>query len=285
MLRLAVAIQGPVALVAIPVAIAQVARLQSRFADVFRLPVTGDQASFRHLFDSYLPTNDPLALAGSVLGPSLSFAALLALTVSLATLLLSPGDDRTIGGALRSVMRRAPAIVVPALILCVGAGVWVGLQVLWVGALSDLTPITARGFDTFGRMFGLILLADLGVVVVFIAAIYLAVRWAVAYPALVVEGLGVRAALRRSSELTRGRRLKVALTLFVVAVVTGLVAGLTLSVAVGLTGAVLDVSSVAGLVVSSVPTIAVSVLLAPFVPLTLVLLYRDLSAAGPEPTV
>jgi hypothetical protein len=283
MLRLAVAIQGPVALVTIPVAIAQIARLQSRFADVFRVPVTGDQAGFRHLFESYLPTNDPLALAGSVLGPSLSFAALLALTVSLATLLLSPGDDRTIGGALGSVVRRAPAIVVPALVLGFGAAVWVGLQVLWVGALSDLSPSAPGALANFGRMFGLIILADLGVVVVFIAAIYFAVRWAVAYPALVVEGLGLRAALRRSSELTRGRRLKVALTLFVVAVVTSLVAGLTLSVAVALTGTVLDVSSVAGLLVSSVPAIAVSVLLAPFVPLTLVLIYRDLAATGLAP--
>jgi glycerophosphoryl diester phosphodiesterase family protein len=285
MLRLAVAIQGPVALVAIPLAIAQVARVQSRFADVFRVPIAGDQASFRKLFESYLPTNDPLALAGSVLGPTLSFAALLVLTVSLATLLLSPEEDRSIGGALRSVVRHAPAIAVPALVLCFGACVWVGLQVLWVEALSNLSPLAAGGFDSFGRMFSLIILADLGAAAVIIAAIYLAVRWAVAYPALVVERIGLRAALRRSSELTRGRRLKVALTLFVVAVVTSLVAGLTLSVAVALTGMVLDISSAPGLAVSSVPTIAASVLLAPFVPLTLVLLYRDLSAAGPEPTV
>lgn len=283
MLRLAVAIQGPVALVTIPVSIAQVARLQSRFADVFRVPIAGDQASFRQLIESYLPSNDALALAGTILAPSLSFAALLALTVSLATLLLSPGDDRTVGGGLRSVVRRAPAIVMPALVLGIGAGVLVGLQVLWARALSDLGPVTAARFDNFGRMFSLILLADVGVAVVLIAGIYLAVRWAVAFPALVIEGIGLRAAMRRSSELTRGRRLKVALTLFVVAVVTGMAAAFTLYLAVGLTGTVLDVSSAGGLAVRSIPVIAESVLLAPFVPLTLVLIYRDLAAARPAP--
>ena len=123
-------------------------------------------------------------------------------------------------------------------------------------ALGDLSPPGTRELSRFGQIFGLILLADLAVVVVFIVAIYLAVRWAVAYPAMVVEGIDLRAALRRSSELTHGRRLKVALTLFVVAILTGIVTAFALYGAAGVTGSVLDISSAAGLVVSSVPVIA-----------------------------
>ena len=266
---------------AVPFAIVQLGRLQGRLETVFHVPIGSDAASFRQLFD-YLPTNDALALAGVVVGPTLSFAALLALTVALTTLVLSEGDGRTIGGALRSVVNRAPAIVGPALVLAVGACILVGIEVLWVQALGDLSPPGTRELSRFGQIFGLILLADLGVLVGSVAGIYLAVRWAVAYPALVVEGMGLRAALRRSSELTRGRRLKVALTLLVVSILTSMVTVFAMYGAAGVTGSVLDISSAAGLVVSSVPVIAVSVLLAPFVPLTLVLLYRDLTG-GPAP--
>jgi hypothetical protein len=280
-LRLAVILQGPVALVSVPFAIAETARLQDQFGRGLSVPVVRDEAGLQKLFETYLPTSDALALAGSVLGPTLSFVALLALTVSLATLLLSPRDDRTLGGALRSIVRRAPAIAAPVLVLALGACIWVGLEVLWVGSLGDLSPFAPGGFAGFGRVFGLIILANLVGAVILAYAVYLAVRWAVAFPALVVEDIGLRAALRRSSGLTARRRLKVALTLFVVAVLTGLASTAAFYVAISLTGIFLDISAAPGLAVSSIMATAVIVLIAPFMPLALVLMYRDLSAVGP----
>jgi hypothetical protein len=280
-LQLAAIFQGPAALVSVPFAIAQTARLLDQFGGGISLPVVTDEAGFRQLFETYLPTNDALTLAGTVLGPTLSFVALLALTVSLATLLLSPRDDRTIGGALRSVARRAPAIAAPVLVLAFGACMWVGLEYLWVGALDDLSPFAPGGFGGFGRAFVLIILANLIGAVVLAYVVYLAVRWAVAFPALVVEDIGLRASLRRSSELTEQRRLKVALTLFVIAVMTGLASSAAFYVTTNLMGTFLDLSTAPGLAVSSLVTVVAIVLIAPFLPLALVLMYRDLSAAAP----
>src|SRR4029453_3968616 len=53
----------------------------------------------------------------------------------------------------------------------------------------------------------------LGLVLLIVPGILLAIRWAVAVPVVMLEGLGARAAMRRSQELVRGHRKDVFLVL------------------------------------------------------------------------
>jgi glycerophosphoryl diester phosphodiesterase family protein len=63
----------------------------------------------------------------------------------------------------------------------------------------------------------------LGLVLLIVPGILLAIRWAVATPVVMLEGLGARAAMRRSQELVRGHRKDVFRVLLNIWVRTGLV--------------------------------------------------------------
>jgi Membrane domain of glycerophosphoryl diester phosphodiesterase len=63
----------------------------------------------------------------------------------------------------------------------------------------------------------------LGLVLLIVPGILLAIRWAVAVPVVMLEGLGARAAMRRSQELVRGHRKDVFLVLVNIWVRTGVV--------------------------------------------------------------
>ena len=113
--------------------------------------------------------------------------------------------------------------------------------------------------------------------------VYFVIRWFVVIPAMLAEGLGVLAGLQRSTELTRGIRLRIlgalillALAIFVVEVVVIVAAVIawigTGSVAVGVaTGAVL--------------LLAVLVTLTPVYPALTVVVYRDRVPAGDTSSV
>lgn len=84
----------------------------------------------------------------------------------------------------------------------------------WGLAFHYLIPILLIGFATSA-------LIALGFVALIIPGIYLAVIWAVATPALLVEGLSIENAFRRSAELTKGHRWHV-LGFYLIAIVIGM---------------------------------------------------------------
>jgi Membrane domain of glycerophosphoryl diester phosphodiesterase/Uncharacterised protein family (UPF0259) len=77
------------------------------------------------------------------------------------------------------------------------------------GERVSLTDCLAAGRRRWGTMLGLMILSGLGVVVGLILlvapGVYLAIRWALAGPAVVVSGRGISDSMDRSASLTAGR--------------------------------------------------------------------------------
>ena len=175
-----------------------------------------------------------------------------------------------------AIARRWPAIAVPVVLVAAVAGGTVVAEAQWMGALGRVTSSGFDGIDAIDRFFGLVLLAEILVLVLAGVTVYWLIRWSLAFPALVIEGIGLRAALGRSSDLTRGHRVTVALTIFVVTIVTSLVLQIATFVSTAVVGAATPLDSAAGIALSSLGVLVASVVVAPFLPLTLVFIYRDL---------
>jgi Membrane domain of glycerophosphoryl diester phosphodiesterase len=176
--------------------------------------------------------------------------------------------------AIRAVTARLTSFLVP--------GVLLGLGVLILSLPFGITQpaFSGSGRTAEGARVGL-LLGALGIVVA-IVAVYFAIRWSLAIPAMLAERLGVRAGLRRSSELTRGIRLRIFGALLVVALCTFVVEVVGLVVAVVLwvsTGSV-AVGVAAGVVLF----LALLVSLTPFYPALTVVIYKDRVPAAEQPT-
>jgi hypothetical protein len=107
--------------------------------------------------------------------------------------------------------------------------------------------------------------------------LYFAIRWSLAIPAMLAEGIGVRAGLRRSSELTQGMRLR----LFGAALLVGVaflvleIIGLVIALIMGFAAESIAV----GVATGAVLLLALIVALAPLVPAITVVAYRDRAPA------
>jgi hypothetical protein len=179
----------------------------------------------------------------------------------------------------RTVLRRWVPLLIPVSIL----GIAVAIVDVWSYSLSAIQlrqPLLAVDRPDLGASLALSLLAP----VIAIGGLYLAVRWAVAVPALVHEGIDLRAALARSSALTARRRLHVGLCLIVVGLVWSILQWVFL-VPVFLV-ATLIVSAGGGplLAVPLALFVAGRIVLAPILPTLSAILYRDLATVGPRPT-
>ena len=64
----------------------------------------------------------------------------------------------------------------------------------------------ASGMVQLGASLGLFFLLGIAIVCLGILGLYLYLRWFVAIPLIVIDGFGVRAAIARSAQLTRGSR-------------------------------------------------------------------------------
>ena len=184
------------------------------------------------------------------------------------------GSDSPVA-ALRAVGARLLSFLVP--------GVLLGLGVIIISLPYGLTQpaFSGTGGTPEGARVGLLLSAV--AILIAIVVVYFVIRWFVAIPAMLAEGLGVLAGLQRSTELTHGIRLRIlgalillALAIFVVEVVVIVAAVIawigTGSVAVGVaTGAVL--------------LLAVLVTLTPVYPALTVVVYRDRVPAGDTSSV
>jgi hypothetical protein len=269
---LAVLIQGAAGLLAAPVLVGQLQGVEQALG-------SSDPSGVNQAVAAAQLLHEPLVVVGTIASLSLTYGSILLLIAALAVLLLSKRDhEDTIRGALRALVGHAMDLVLLFSALVFGATLFVWLETALDSSSAALAATTAESTDAaLGQAFGIELL----VFVAFGVAVYAGVRWAMALPALVLERISLRAALSRSSDLTRGRRLSIALTLLIV----GLIEGIPVAViAFGLVflvgpGHGLD----AGFIIATLATFVAWIVIAPFLPLAIVVMYRDFSAAGPRP--
>jgi Membrane domain of glycerophosphoryl diester phosphodiesterase len=181
------------------------------------------------------------------------------------------GRSDSVSDAIRLVSARLTSFLVPGVIL----GLCVMILSLPYGFGQGLS---GTGRTPEGARLGL-LLSGLSILVL-IAVIYFVVRWSLAIPAMLAEGIGVRAGLRRSSDLTTGMRLRifgailaVVLTFLVVELI-GLIVALVIGLSTG--------SIAIGVATGAVLWLAIVVALAPFFPALTVVAYRDRVPAQAE---
>jgi glycerophosphoryl diester phosphodiesterase len=267
---LALLIQGVAGLLAAPVLVGQ---LQS----VGQVLGSSDPSGANQAVAATQLLHEPLVVIGTIASLSLTYGSILLLIAALAVLLLSKRDhEDTIRGALRALAGHAMDLLLLLSAVVFGATLFVSLEAALDSSSAALAASAADSTDALGQAFGIELL----VFVAFGLVVYAAVRWAMALPALVLERISLRAALSRSSELTRGRRLSVALTLLIVGLIEGIPIALLTFGFVFLVGPGHGLD--AGFVVATVVTLVAWIAIAPFLPLAIVVMYRDFSAAGPR---
>jgi hypothetical protein len=135
------------------------------------------------------------------------------------------------------------------------------------GKTASLEDLLRVGFKVVLPMLGLTLLVfiavEAGLILLVAPGVLLLLRWCVAGPALVTEHLGVFAAMKRSAQLTKGRRGAIFLALLVVLAVYVVIYGVMLALSGGLTGlaalTTMKVVTPASLVMLGVFTPALSV--------------------------
>ena len=136
------------------------------------------------------------------------------------------GDPQTTGGAVQTFVAAIVGWILQ----------FIGQAVILYGAFQAMRgrPVVLgdglrRAFSRFLPLLAISILVFIGLAIGFmlliVPGIILAMRWAVAVPACVVENLGPISSLRRSAELTKGHRWKIfgmtvlILVLFIIALV------------------------------------------------------------------
>jgi len=175
------------------------------------------------------------------------------------------GRSDSLSDAASTVSARLTSFLVP--------GVLLGICVVFISLPYGFnqTALSGSGQTLEGARLGA-LLSGLSIVIAIVVA-YFAIRWSLAIPAMLAEGIGVRAGLRRSSELTQGMRLRIfgAVLLVGLAVVIVEVVGLVIAVVIGFATESLAVGVATGVVL----LLGLLVAAAPVYPLLTVVAYRD----------
>ncbi|TAL09222.1 MAG: hypothetical protein EPO00_06175 [Chloroflexota bacterium] len=221
------------------------------------------------------------ALMGVVLGIS-ALGGFLAMAAIALAVVDQPETDRSVLGLARDTISRSRSIF-PASIALIGVlGAFYWLQGRWLSGFA----LSGFGYPGNGRFdvsaAGVAVAFAIVTLIVEFGLFYAVVRWSVAVPALALERLSLRNALRRSSELTKGRRLSI-LWLFIVAgfaltlVASVLVYGPAIIVVIAGWG--FD-AMVASIMIGAIATVALG---APYMAILVAILYRDLRDAGPRP--
>ena len=178
---------------------------------------------------------------------------------------VAAGKEGTVVDAWRTIVGRAESFILPAVLLAAGYTlVTLPLSYAQATFVSPQDPLASGRAGAALSVLGL---------VITIAAFYLAVRWSLAIPAMAAEGIGLRASLGRSSELTRGIRLRIAGALIVLWLLT-----LLLFILVFLPTLIVGFGSgslVAGTVLGGLGFIVVAVIVLPWLPSILVVAYLD----------
>ena len=175
----------------------------------------GDPEALRRDMDAiFRPATSLSAAAGLSAALGVVIAIVGAAAVTQATLDAARGRDITIGRAFGAVADHAAAIVGPAIAL--GAAY---VLVFVPFGLSQGSGTTGAG--TAGSSIIYLGLTVLSWIVI-AAVIYFAVRWAVVLQVILAEDRGLPPALARSSALSQGVRVRIAVVLFAATFVVGL---------------------------------------------------------------
>jgi hypothetical protein len=239
-----------------------------------------DAASRIFALDAPTMTDQPGAvLLGAIAGltSALSFGGLIVLILLLSVLLFAPDGPDAVRDAMGNVRRRWRTVLPPFVLIAMGCCALGGVAAAAAWPLES-APLALDA----GRRILLSFAFLAGGFLAIGAFFYLAARWAVAAPALIVDGFSLRTSLARSAALTRRRMGYVALVVVSTSFLSGLVAcvftlaALAVLWFVGREG--LPAWAIAGLIY-----VTGRVLVAPVVPLAIAILYHDLRAAGPAP--
>jgi hypothetical protein len=177
-----------------------------------------------------------------------------------------------LGDTLRASLRRIPSAIAFILFTTL---LMVGLMIVAVvGAVMAMTLLSGGSVQSggIGVFVGLIVIVALVVIVA-----YLTARWAVAFPAMVIEGLGWRAALSRTWRLTADNVWRtffmVLLGGLITATLGGLISQLSAVVLVDVVAASFGLDPLVALAIASALG---TVLILPAAPVLLAVLYFDL---------
>jgi hypothetical protein len=268
------------AILLIPVVLLSVAMIEGMirvFGELDFGAYAADPVAFQQSFQTAIETavRPPPVLAfwsGVASGASVTLGLFSASLLTAGALAVLDGRRPSVLGSVRAVAACGDGIVAPAIV--------VGMAWAVIGTPLEMSQ-TDAAFNSSGgsaAIGGLLGIASFAVVVV---AFVLAVRWSLAIPAILAEGLGLRAGLARSAALTAGIRIQIGLALFVAGLIFGFVAGLVAMVG-GLIGFGLGGTLQAGVVGYFVTVAIAQVLLAPILPAMLARNYRFRTAPAPE---
>ncbi len=277
LLVLAAMFEGSIALLSLPYLIITVElglRMLDLMGRLLEAPAAfGRPSAFSTAFDQFREPG--VAAYGGVVGVA-PLASIVLLGGAVAALLAADRDGRSATAAARSVLRRWAVLVLPIAVLAILAA---ALSVWSATATANMLDEPIVG--TYPRWFGPYIALSLLVPVILVGAVYLAVRWAVAIPALVVEGIGLRAALARSSALTARRRLHVALCVLTVGAIWSILSWIAVVPFYLATTALLGFGGGPLLAAPLALYVIGRVVLAPLLPILGAILYRDFQATGP----
>jgi Membrane domain of glycerophosphoryl diester phosphodiesterase len=173
-------------------------------------------------------------------------------------------------GAVTAVLARGSALVVPAVLLAAGSAI-VTLAIQLNSETLQRSDLTSSGGTSAAEA-----ALSVAAIVIAIAIFYLSIRWGLAIAAILVEDIGLRAGLRRSSQLTHGHRLR----LGAIVILVGILQALTVSLPAIVTGVVvgLNVGSLSsGIIAFAIAAIVGSALWAPFNPAVAAVVYGRLT--------
>jgi hypothetical protein len=280
LVRIALVPQAVQAILLIPVVLLSVAMIEGMirvFGELDFDAYGADPVAYQQYIQTAIETavRPPPALAfwsGVVSGASLTLGLFGASLLTAGALAVLDGRRPSVLGSVRAVAACGDGIVAPAIV--------VGMAWAVIGTSLEMRQ-TDAAFNSSGgsaAIGGLLGIASFAIIVV---AFVLAVRWSLAIPAILAEGLGLRAGLARSAALTAGIRIQIGLALFVAGLIFGFLGGLVALVG-GLIGFGLGGTIQAGVVGYFVTVAVAALLLAPIIPAMLARNYRFRTAPAPE---
>jgi hypothetical protein len=276
LLGIAVLVQGTIGLPLAALSVGSVIQSLRLLSGDLPFPRTG--AAYAVAFGPFHDVILDYALLG--LGLGLVTLGLLVTYAATSLLLLDPpGESPDPVEVLRLTFRRGRPIVLAGIAVGLGYGALYWVQGLTLARQSLYTP----PYRSDGMALAAIAFLSVLVFVIEIVAIYLMIRWVAAVPAVAVEGRSLGAALARSSDLTRGRRLSVAAVFFVASFLVAIVFALIEFLPALLFGPQLGWDSPVLLGLLALITLIAQIAATPFLTTLLTVLFRDLRAAGPRP--
>ncbi len=277
-LVMAAVIEGSLALISLPYLVLTIRAFLAEvgaMGEFLRAPTSG--GSYRAVAEAFDPFRDPVVgvYGGAVSLAPLASSLLLAGAIG-AYLMTSDPTKRTAANGLRAVAHRWAPLLLPVIGLAAIVAVFTIWSFGWSAAAIDRPPLeTDLGDLWVSALLAIVAPIAIGLV------LYLAVRWVVFAPALVVERIGLRTALARSAALTRRRRVHVTICLVVLGVVWSFLGWLVFAPAFLVAGVIESGGGGPFLAIPLALYVIGRIVFAPLLPILTVILYRDFQTAGP----